>query len=162
MSRDRAQQAERGRHAVYGSVIVLAVIVALDGTDVRPREVLASVLGAAIATVLAELYADYLAATIRAGRRPSAAERRERIGNAALGLLAAVLPAIFFLLAMLGAIELEAAFAAATWTGVGVVGFYAFVANRISGAGIGYSLAIGAAFTALGAVLVLLKALVSH
>ena len=162
MSRDREQQAERARHAVYGSVIVLAVIVALDGTDVRSREVLASVLGAAIATVLAELYADYLAATIRAGRRPSAAERGERFKNAAFGLLAAVLPAVLFVLAMAGAMPLDSAFTAATWTGVGVLGFYAFGANRISGEGVWPSVVVGAAFTALGAMLVLLKALVAH
>jgi hypothetical protein len=159
---ERDRLAECARHAVYGSVIVLAVIVALDGTGVRSREVIASVLGAAIATVLAEIYADYLAATIRWGRRPTGAERAERLRNAAVGLIAAVLPVIFFLFSALGTITLEAAFAAATWTGVGVVGFYAFVANRRSGMGIGMSLAVGAGFAALGAVLVLVKALASH
>jgi hypothetical protein len=160
MTRDREQLADRARHAVYGSVIVLAVIVALDGTNVRAREVIASVLGAAIATVLAELYADYLAATIRAARRPSPAERTEQIRNAAFGLVAAVLPSAFFVLAATGAMELDAAFTAATWTGVGIVGFYAFVANRVAGAGFGRSVAMGAAFAVLGALLVLLKALV--
>jgi hypothetical protein len=163
MSRvDRERLAERARHAVYGSVIVLAVIVALDGTGVRAREVLASVLGAAIATVLAELYADHLAATIRRARQPSTSERVERVRDAGYGLLAAVLPGTFFLLAALDVLELSNAFTAAIWTGVGVVGFYAFVANRIAGSGIVRSLAVGVAFAALGTVLVLIKALASH
>ena len=159
---DRQRLAERARHAVYGSVIVLAVMIALDDTAIDAHEAIASVLGAAIATVLAELYADYLGATIREGRRPTPAERNDALRNALAGLLAAVLPVVFFILAAAGAMELPDAFDAAIWTGVGVVGFYAFAANRVGGMGRWQSLAAGAAFTLLGALLVLIKALVSH
>ncbi len=159
---ERARLAETARHAVYGSVIVLAVIIALDDTSVRAREAIASVLGAAVATVLAELYGDYLAETIRERRRPTPAERAEAVRSALAGLLAAILPVIFFVLAGFGVVELPTAFEVAVWTGVGVVGFYAFVANRVGGMSVGRSVGAGVLFTLLGAVLVLIKALVSH
>ncbi len=119
---NRERLAARARHAVYGSVIVLAVVIALEGTDVRPRAVVESVLAAAIATVLAEVYADHLAGMIREARVPTAVERVETAKNAAAGLLAAVLPVLFFVLAWIGIMGLDAAFTAAIWTGVGVVG----------------------------------------
>ncbi len=159
---NRERLAARARHAVYGSVIVLAVVIALDGTDVHPRTVVESVLAAAIATVLAEVYADHLAGMIREARVPTAVERVETARNAAAGLFAAVLPVLFFVLAWIGIIGLDAAFTAAIWTGVGVVGFYAFLANRISGSTMGRSVAAGVGFTILGAFLVLLKALAAH
>ena len=160
--KSRPRLAATARHAVYGSVIVLAVMIALDDTSVRPGEAAASVIGAALATVLAELYADYLAGMIEAGRAPHGAELRESFRNAAVGLCAAILPVIFFILAGLGVMDTSTAFDAAVWTGVGVVGFYAFVANRLGGMAIPRSLFAGFAFTVLGTVLVLLKALVHH
>ncbi len=161
-AQDRQRLAERARHAVYGSVIVLAVIVALDGTAARTREVIASVVAAAIATVLAEVYADYLAGTISDGRHPTRRENVEALRNAWAGLLAAILPVVFFLLAGLGLMELDTAFRAAIWTGVAVVGFYAFLANRVSGLSVVRSVTAGSAFTALGALLVLVKSLASY
>ncbi len=157
---ERLRLAERARHAVYGSVIVLAVIIALDETAVEPREAIASVVGAAVATLLAELYADYLAETIREGRSPTSEERSQALSDGATGMVAAILPIVFFILAAADAMRMDAAFDAAIWTGVGVVGFYAFVANRVGGLGIGRSLLAGAAFVLLGTVLVLIKAAV--
>lgn len=117
---------------------------------------------AAIATVLAEMYANYLAGTIRDGRHPTRRENAEALRNASAGLLAAMLPVTFFVLAGSGLMSLDTAFRAAIWTGVGVVGFYAFVANRVSGLSVVRSVAAGGAFTLLGGLLVLVKSLASH
>ena len=53
-------------------------------------------------------------------------------------------------------------FDAAIWTGVGVVGFYAFVANRAAGFSVARSLLACVAFALLGTILVLIKAAVHH
>jgi len=158
----RLRLASTARHAVYGSVIVLAVVIALDDTSVRPGEAIASVVGAAIATVLAEVYADYLSGMIEAGRAPTGHEVREALRNAAAGLLAAILPVVFFILAGFGVMELSTAFNFAVWTGVAVVGFYAYFANRVGGMSFTRSIVTGFLFTILGTALVLLKALVTH
>lgn len=65
---------ERAAHAIYGSIVVLAVIVAEDGSSVTVGEAIASVTGAAVVTAMAELYADYIGATIRARRHPTESE----------------------------------------------------------------------------------------
>lgn len=136
---------------------MLAVIVAEQDTSIEAGEVIASVFGVAVVTALAELYADYIGGTIRAGRHPTGPERRVAFGNIAAGFLTAVLPVVYFVLAEAGAMELDAAFDAAIWTGIGVLGAYAVVANRLAGFPLGRSLLVGLAFTALGASLVALK-----
>jgi hypothetical protein len=148
---------ERAAHAIYGSIVVLAVIAAEQDTEIRPREVIASVLGVAVVTALAELYADYIGGTIRAGRHPTATERDIAFKNVAIGFLTAIIPVVYFVLAAVDLMRLDTAFDAAVWTGVGVLGAYAVVANLLSGFSIARSLLIGLGFAALGATLVLLK-----
>ena len=154
------RRGERAAHAIYGSIVVLAVIVAEQDTSIEAGEVIASVIGVAVVTALAELYADYIGGTIRAGRHRSAAEWEGALKSVAIGFLTAVVPVVYFILAAAGTIRLEVAFDAAIWTGVGVLGLYAFVANRGAGFSVRRSFLIGFAFTALGAALVALKAVI--
>lgn len=151
------QRGERAAHAIYGSIVVLAVIVALDDTDVTAGETIGTVVGAAVITALAELYADYIGAVIRHQRHLTSAEREFELQSIAVGFLTALTPVVFFVLAALGLMDLASAFDAAVWTGVVVLGAYAVIANRFAGIGIGRSILIGAGFTALGALLVGLK-----
>jgi hypothetical protein len=151
---------ERAVHTIYGSVVVLAVIVAARGSDVTAGEAIASVVGAAVVTALAEIYADYIGATITARRHPTPRERETTIRNFGFGFLAAISPVVFFILAALGVIRLDVAFDIAVWTGVAVLGGYATVAHRLAGNALGPSLAVGLFFSAIGAFLVGLKGLV--
>ena len=136
---------------------MLAVIVAEQDTAIDAHEVIASVVGVAVVTALAELYADYIGGTIRASRHPTATERDLAFKNVAVGFLTAIVPVVYFVLAALDVMRLEVAFDAAVWTGVGVLGAYAFVANRLAGLSMERSLLIGIGFTSLGAALVALK-----
>jgi hypothetical protein len=112
----------------------------------------------AVVTAFAELYADYIGGTIRAARHPTSGERGIALRNIAAGFLTALVPVVYFILAAAGAMRLDAAFNAAIWTGVGVLGAYAVVANRLAGFSLSRSLLVGFGFTALGASLVALKA----
>jgi hypothetical protein len=149
---------ERAAHAIYGSIVVLAVIVAEQDTSIDAGEAIASVIGVAVVTALAEIYADYIGGTIRAGRHPTARERGIAFRNVAVGFLTAIIPVVYFVLAALDVMRLDTAFDAAVWTGVGVLGAYALVANFLAGFSVGRSLLVGLGFTALGAALVVLKA----
>lgn len=151
------ERGERAAHAIYALIVVLAVVIAEADTGISARQAIGSVIGAAFATATGELYADYIGATIGARRHLTERERRLEIRNITAGFVTALLPAGFFVLAAAGAIDLESAFDAAIWTGVGLLGAYAVVANRVAGLPLGHSLLIGAGFTALGASLVLLK-----
>jgi len=110
-----------------------------------------------VVTALAELYADYIGGTIRASRHPTGAERGLAVGNVAIGFATAILPVVYFVLVELDVMRLAVAFDAAIWTGVGVLGAYAVVANVLAGFSMMRSLLIGVCFTALGAALVALK-----
>jgi hypothetical protein len=151
------QRGDRAAHAIYGSIIVLAVIIAENDTAVSAGEAIGSVIGAASVTALAQLYADYIGATIRSHRHPTEPEQRATIGNVLAGFATAVLPVGFLILAAVGAMDLDVAFDCAVWTGVAVLGAFALVANRLAGFSIGRSVLVGTGFTLLGAFLVLLK-----
>ena len=69
-------------------------------------------------------------------------------------------PAVFFVLAALDLLEIETAFTAATWTGLGLIGGYGFAAARLAGNGIPRSIAQGLAVGVIGGVLIALKALI--
>ncbi len=153
-------QAARAAHASYGSIIVLAVLVAESDTAIDAAEAIASVIGAATVTAMAEFYAGYIGGTIRSHRHPSAAERSVELRNVAFGFLLAVAPVLFLILAAFDVLSLSSAFDAAIWTGVAVLGAQAFVANRIAGFTMIGSVAAGIGFTLLGSALVLLKVVV--
>src|SRR5215471_14638446 len=89
--------AARAGHAVYGSLIVLAVVTGLDEVSASAREAFFAVLGAAIAVALSEMYADMIEATIRNKRSPDRAEYREFAVDTAFGFGAALVPSVFFL-----------------------------------------------------------------
>ena len=84
------------------------------------------------------------------GERPRAGHRRRR------GDLGAAFPAVFFLLAAAGVMDL--AFTLSKWTGLGLIAVYGYVAARLSGSGLGGVRA--AAVGAIGSALIALKALV--
>ena len=153
---DRARRAE---HGIYGSIVVLAVVVADDAARVSTRVAVATVLGAAIATSLVHVYADYIGEVIRTTRHPSRAELAMAVRNAAVGFALAILPVAILLLAATDAIALDTAFDLAEWVGVATLGLFAVVANRRAGLPMARSVLIGLGFAAIGAVLVALKVL---
>ena len=94
--------ASRASHAVYGSIIVLAVITGLDEASATPRESLVAIVGLAIAVALSQIYADGIGSTFRAARPLTREEWLEVSANVAFGFGAALVPAIFFVLAAVG------------------------------------------------------------
>lgn len=151
--------AQRAARAVYGSIIALAVIVVLDEAAAEADEVLAAAVGSVIAAMLAEGYAEYIAGVIREGRHPSRTEARETTADIVAGTLAALVPLVPFLLVELGAIELATAYDIAPWLGIGVIGGYALLANRIAGLSRTQSVLFTAAALAIGLALIVIKTL---
>jgi hypothetical protein len=151
--------AQRAARAVYGSIIALAVIVVLEQADAAASEVLAAVAGSVIAAMLAEGYAEYIAAVIRERRHPSRGEFRDTAADVVAGTLAAFVVLIPFILATLGAIELETAYDIAPWLGLGVIGGYALLANRIAGLSRTHSAIVTTAAIGIGLALIAIKTL---
>jgi VIT1/CCC1 family predicted Fe2+/Mn2+ transporter len=145
---------------VYGAIIGLALIVALQKHPPAAGTMIASLMGTAVAVGLAELYAE--AVGIETSERHRV--RREQIGEllddsfaVAFGI---AFPVIFFLLAAAGTIEVDTAFTLAKWTGLGLIAFYGFVAARFAGAPVSRAVVQALAVGAIGAALIAFKALV--
>jgi hypothetical protein len=154
--------AARAGHAVYGSIIVLAVVTGLDEVSASAREAFFGVLGAAIAVALSEMYADMIGATIREQRAPNRVEYREFGVDMAFGFGAAIFPAFFFLLAWLEVMKLGRAFTVAEWSGVGILFGYTLVAARAANLKLSHSLLWAVGLTVCGIALVELKKAAGH
>jgi hypothetical protein len=122
--------------------------------------VVVSLLGTAVAVGLAELYSELVGFETTRRRKAGATELRELGGDIGAVAFGISFPAVFFLLAVLDALEDETAFTLAKWTGVGLIGVYGYAGARLSGARTRLALAQAAAVALIGAALILLKSLV--
>lgn len=145
---------------VYGAIIGLALVVALEAHPPPAGAVVASLLGTALAVALAEVYSETLGAEVRTHARVE----RERVRGIWTDTLAVgfgvAFPAVFFVLAAAGAMRVDTAFDAAKWSGLGLIAVYGFLAARLSGAALPAALVKSAAVALIGAFLIALKALV--
>jgi hypothetical protein len=152
-----SQQVSR---VVYGSIIGLALVVALQAHPPKPGVVVASILGTAVAVALAELYSELIGFETANRRRAGRQERlhiEKDVGAVAFGIS---FPAIFFVLAAAGVFDEHTAFTVAKWTGVGLIGVYGFAGGRLGGRSVPASLLQAFAVALIGAALIGLKALV--
>jgi hypothetical protein len=145
---------------IYGAIIGMALIVALQAHPPSATEMTVALLSTAVAVGLAEGYSDLVGFETRMRRRVTPDELREILDDVLAVMFGIVFPDVFFGLAAVGAIQLDTAFGLAKWSGLGLIGFYGFAAARLAGASL-----LGCVFQALfaamiGALLIALKALV--
>jgi hypothetical protein len=145
---------------VYGSIIGLALVVALDAHPPAAGVMVSTLLATAVAVALAELFSDVLGGETRYRRRLEREELRHIGIDAAAVAFGVAFPAVFFALAAAGAMELETAFAVAKWSGLGLIACYGFAATRLAGSGLWASLLRGLAVGLIGGFLIAIKALI--
>jgi hypothetical protein len=153
-------ESEQVSRVIYGSIIGLALVVALEAHPPPAGAVIATLVGTSIAVGMAELYSEVIGLQVSARRRARPAERRELRGDIAAVMVGIAFPALFFLLAAAGAFDDETAFTVAKWTGLGLIALYGFVGARVSGAGTPRALLQASAAALIGGLLIALKALV--
>jgi hypothetical protein len=145
---------------VYGSIIGLALVVAIENHPPAPWVMAVWLVGTAVAVGLAEIYSEVVGAETR-NRRPVT---RRQLGPMAEDALAVgfgvASPAVFFLLSALGLFEVETAFTVAKWSGLGLIGFYGYWAARFAGAATHRALFKAALVALVAAGLIALKAFV--
>jgi hypothetical protein len=145
---------------IYGSIVGLALVVALEPHPPTAAAVGAILVTTAIAVALAELYSDVVGTRIRI-RGPLGKRRRRQAEADVIAVAAgAGFPAVYFVLAAAGAIELDTAFTLAKWSGLGLIAAYGYAAGRLSGAAVGQSLLHALVVGAIGAAVIVVKALV--
>jgi hypothetical protein len=145
---------------IYGAIIGLALIVALEADPADPGPVVATLIGTAIAVGLAEGYSELIGFELRRHQRATGEARkhlRAEVGAVAFGI---AFPSIFFILASAGAYEDQTAYTLAKWAGLGLIALYGFVGARVAGNSLARSLLQATAVALIGAILIALKAIV--
>src|SRR4051812_41840890 len=147
---------------VYGTVIVMATIATAGKGGLHPWEVLATTIAAVLVLWVAHVYADGLEESIQAGHRLDWPELAAVARHEWSIAMAAFPPGILLVLGGLGVFEAGTAIWLALGAGLLVLGVqgirYARV-ERLSGVATLFTVTLN---LALGLVIVLLKALVSH
>jgi len=145
---------------VYGSVVGLAVVVALEHHAGSTAQTAAAIIGTAVAVALAEAYSEFVGIETRERRHVDRSELPGLAAEAAAVALGAGFPAVFFLLSAADVVALPTAFSLAKWSGLGLIFAYGFAASRLAGSALGTALLHAAGVGAIGGALIVLKALV--
>jgi hypothetical protein len=144
---------------IYGAILGLALVVALEQHPPTTAQTIAAVLATAVAVGLAEMYSEFVGAEARERRRLSRSELRTFAEDAMAVTFGAGFPALFFILAAADVVELGTAFTLAKWTGLALICAYGFIAARLAGSRVGAALLHALALGAIGGALIALKAL---
>jgi hypothetical protein len=145
---------------VYGSIIGLALIVAVEQHPPAAGVMAVWLVGTGLAVALAEIYSEYVGTETRTRQPVTRKQLRHMVEDGVAVAYGVAFPAVFFLVAALGIIDVTRAFSIAKWSGVGLIGFYGFWAARFAGASPHRALVKGLLVALIGAGLVALKALV--
>ncbi|HEY1357773.1 MAG TPA: hypothetical protein VGF21_05665 [Thermoleophilaceae bacterium] len=145
---------------LYGAIIGLALVVALQAHPPGAVAVAGSLIATAIAVGLAELYSEIVGVETRTHERVGRQHVVELLDEIVAVAAGISFPAVFFLLAALGAMETDTAFTAAKWSGLGLIAAYGFAAARLTGDSVLRSLLRAALAALIGAFLIAAKALV--
>ena len=143
---------------VYGAIVGLTLVVVLHTHPPAAGVTVLWLLGTAVTVALAEVYSEVVG--VETSQRHGVTRRQlaHMLDDAVAVAFGVACPAVFFVLAWLDLLEVETAFRVATWSGLGLIGFYGFWAARFAGAGMPRALAHGAAVAAVGLVVIGLKA----
>lgn len=145
---------------IYGATIGLALVVALQDHPPSASVVAGTLVGTALAVGLAELYGDVLGSEARSRRIGMARDELSQVLGAVTATCAGTaFPALFFMLAAVGVLQLGTAFDLAKWSGLGLLSLYGFCAARLAGAGLPMSLVHASAAGAIGGILIAIKSL---
>jgi hypothetical protein len=145
---------------VYGSILGLTLIVALEAHPPNAGAMTAWLILTAVAVGLAEIYSDVVGSETRERHRVTRSEFMSMFEDAGAVALGVGFPVVFFLLAAAHAIALDTAFALAKWCGLGLIGFYGYWAARFSGAPVARALVQATLVAAVGGVVIAFKALI--
>lgn len=145
---------------VYGSIIGLALVLTLKAHPSGPGVVIGTLLASAVAVAMAESYSELVGARVDRVIGGPVRKIGEVVEDAVAVGFGVAFPAVFFLAAALGLVELETAFSLAKWTGLGLIASYGYLAGRLSGAGHLGALLEASLVAVVAGALIVVKALV--
>jgi hypothetical protein len=145
---------------VYGAIIGLTLIVAIEDHPPRDAVVVAWLVLTGVTVALAEVYSEVIGVETSERHRVTRSQLAHLLGEGWAVTFGVAFPAVFFLLAMADILELDTAFALAKWSGLGLIGFYGYWAARFAGAPVLRAVAQATVVAAVGGLVIAFKAVV--
>jgi hypothetical protein len=146
--------------SVYGSVIVLAVLMTLRVHPPPAFRAALIVAGTVLSVLAAEAYSDLLGREIKLQRRLTREERRALLGELGVIMVSAEAPVLVLVLAGFGLYAEDVAFAVAIWLTIVLMGVDGFLANRLAGFSTRSAVLSGLGVSSIGVALAIFKAIV--
>ena len=150
----------RGHYAarsIYGSILVLALLLALESHPPSPLRAAGVVAGTVFAVLAAEAFAESLGAELDLGRRETREERLARFRELGAMTVSAEAPVAILLLAAVGVLEEETAFRLARWSTLALLLAGGYLARRLAGTNRLSAAGSGLAVFGVGVVISVLK-----
>jgi len=147
---------------VYGTIIILVVILAMEDHPPSPAGTVVTLLFSGLGVALAELYSDFIGTKINKKSALSWEERKQITRNVSAVMIGALLPLPLVILAWMGFLDLKLAILLDKWLLVMVLLFYGFVAAKLSGYNNVLSLVSAFAVCTTGVLVVLVKSAFGH
>ena len=133
-SEDRRRvEGQYAARSIYGSILVLALLLALENHPPTPLRAAGVVAGTVLAVLAAEAYAENLGAELALGRRETREERRARFRELAAMTVSAEAPVAILLLSAAGVLDLDTAFRLAKWSTLALLLIGGYLARRLAG-----------------------------
>ena len=129
----RRLEGQYAARSIYGSILVLALLLALEDHPPSPLQAAGVVAGTVFAVLAAEAYAENLGSELTLGRRETREERSARFRELAAMTVAAEAPVAILLLSAFGLLELETAFRLARWSSLALLLLGGYLARRLAG-----------------------------
>ncbi len=149
----------RVARVLYGAIIGLALVLALEAHPPAAGEVAGTLVATGIAVALAEAFSEIIGAETRSRARIERQQMRSIASDAGAVAVGIGFPALFFVLAAIGAMQRDTAFDLARWSGLGLIAAYGFAAARLTGETAWRSLWRAALAALIGGFLIVIKAL---
>lgn len=158
---DREHAAGRISAYIYGNILVLAALIPV--TQSQETLGIAIVLGTAISTFLAHIFAESVGQSLRAGRQLSRQERLAELRDSVPILTSAFLPVAILVTAVVGWLEPRTAQLIAEFVMVARIGTISYVIRRVRGENVtGYTHLAAITLAVVATVIVAVKLLLTH
>lgn len=154
---DRFGLLRGGEGIITGTVVCAAVIAASAGHFTTTGSLMLAIAGTVFVYWLAHLHASALGDSVARGHHPLTA-LRHALSHTWFILAASLLPLAILLVAHVLGADLENAAWVSLWATIALLGAYSYLAGRLGGLDVLGSLFSGAAGTALGVLIALMKA----
>ena len=158
-TQNQASERSAISEVVYGTITILAVILALEEHSSGPWQVTFTIVGTTYALAFARAYADLIAETLHRGRRLGRSDLLLIWREARPVMVYSQLPTLVFVLSAVGLLPLGLSFTIAETVGVLVLLFAGYRVGRRVGASRLRSLLSGLAIASVGGLVILLKVL---